>query len=292
MRMLITGASGYFGTYAANEAKASGHELVLWSHKAQRTVAGQTTTVVDITNDVACRKAFEDAAPEVVIHAAALAVVRVCHENPKLARTVNVEATERLVGLALRRKAKVLFTSTDLVFSGEKGNYLETDQPDALSVYGRTKAEAERIVQIPNSIVVRAPLMYGPCLDKDSPRFFDQMVQSLREGKPITCFHDEWRTPLDMPTAAKLLLELIEIDFCGLIHMGGPEKLSRLDMGLRLAARLGGTPELVKSISRLSIPSSELRPKDTSLDSGKLETIGLATKRMTMTESLAKMKLG
>ncbi|MGF1581377.1 MAG: SDR family oxidoreductase [Gemmataceae bacterium] len=290
-RMLITGASGYLGRYIAEEAKAAGYDLILWSHKGKRAVAGQQTVVVDIANDTECLRAFEEASPDVVIHAAALAQVGACHAKPELAHTVNVVATERLVELARRQKSKLLFTSTDLVFDGEKGNYQETDPPDATSVYGRTKAQAEQVALASDAIVVRPPLMFGPSLDTDSPRFFDQLVNSLRENRPIQCFHDEWRTPLDLPTAAKMMVELTELDFCGLIHMGGLERLSRLGMGQRLAMHLEADHKLVQSVSRLSIPSPEPRPKDTSLDSQFLESLGLRTNRITMTAGLARMEL-
>jgi len=120
----------------------------------------------------------------------------------------------------------------------------------------------------PRATVARVSLLFGPSL-VGRPTFFDQQLSALREGRPITLFHDEWRTPLSLLTAARGLLALAASDVVGLIHLGGPERLSRLEIGQRLAAFLHRDPTGIESVSRLSAPAIEPRPRDLSLDSSR-----------------------
>ncbi len=128
-----------------------------------------------------------------------------------------------------------MYVSTDLVFDGEHAPYREDDPPAPLSVYGRSKAHAETALQaFPRIAIVRVSLLYGPSLT-DRPTVLDRQRQAILAGEPLTLFDDEWRTPLDLPTAARALLAVAESDYTGILHVGGLERLSRLEMGERLA---------------------------------------------------------
>src|SRR5262249_12792060 len=97
---------------------------------------------------------------------------------------------------------------------------------------------------------------------------FDNLLACLQAGPAPVLFDDEWRTPLALCTAAQALVELAGSDYTGLLHLGGPERLSRLEMGEQLAAHLGVRPAITVR-SRQSMPASEPRPRDVSLDSGR-----------------------
>jgi dTDP-4-dehydrorhamnose reductase len=136
-------------------------------------------------------------------------------------------------------------------------------------MYGQTKLAAEHaVLASPGSAVVRVSLLFGPSL-VGRPSFFVDQVAALRGRRPCTLFEDEWRTPLGLAAAARALLAIARSDVQGLLHLGGPERMSRLDMGRRLAAFLGSDPSAFLPASRNSIPSTEPRPRDTSLDSSR-----------------------
>jgi dTDP-4-dehydrorhamnose reductase len=190
-----------------------------------------------------------------------------CVARPDEARQVNIEATRTLVDLCAAARSRLVFVSTDLVFDGEAAPYREDAPPRPLSVYGQTKAEAESVVRaVPGNLVVRVSWLAGPRL-AGTPRFFDDLVRALCEGRPFTLFTDEWRTPLGLPTAAEALLALADADVAGTLHLGGPERLSRYEMGVQLAAHLGAEPSLLRPSLRESNPAPEPRPRDVSLDS-------------------------
>jgi dTDP-4-dehydrorhamnose reductase len=269
MRWLITGASGLLGGYLLRHLRDAGEAVVAWSGSQINEVLGQPVIRVDVTDPAAVNAAFRAAAPDAVIHAAAIARVDECRRDPARAHRVNVDGSRRLAELAADRGARIVMVSTDLVFDGERGNYREDDPPHPLTVYGQTKADAENaVLSLPNTAAALLSLLYGPCLTGRTS-FFDRMLASLRQNRPMPLFADEWRTPLDLPTAAAVLVALARSDVTGRLHVGGPGRLSRLDMGRQLAEVLDVSDESIVVTNRDAAGGDEPRPADTSLDSSK-----------------------
>jgi dTDP-4-dehydrorhamnose reductase len=267
MRLLLTGASGQLGAYILRELTRQNQQASAWSGSGTGRLFGFELEPVDLANPDQVSTAFRRAQPDAVLHAGAVSMISDCYRDPQRAKQVNMEGTAILAELAAKAKARLLFVSTDLVFDGERGNYEEHDKPSPLSIYGKTKAAAEPMVlSAPRGMVVRASWLYGPKL-VGQPAFFGQMVAALVERRPLALFEDEWRTPLALAAAARALLGILRSDFTGLLHLGGPERLSRLDMGRRLAAYMGIESRPITASQRSSNPAPEPRPRDTSLDS-------------------------
>lgn len=279
MRLLITGASGQLGSYLLRECHRRGETVVAWSGRQQGELFGCPLRPLDLAEPDAVAAAFRDARPDVVVHTAAMAAVSECHHDPQRAARINTHGSAVLAELADRAKIPLLHISTDMVFDGEHAPYREGDTVAPLSIYGRTKAEAERaVLAYPRNTVVRLPLLFGPSLS-GRPSFFDQQIQAFRQGKRIVLFADEWRTPLSLQVAARALLALASgtnetpAGAVGLLHLGGPERLNRLEMGQRLAAFLGCEPGTIVPTSRTSVPAVEPRPADLSLDSSRWRSL-------------------
>jgi dTDP-4-dehydrorhamnose reductase len=268
MRLLITGAGGLLGAYLLRET-ANRANVVAWGGLRGGEQFGIPLRPIDLTDAAAVTSALRSARPDVVLHAAALARVADCWRDAERARRVNADATQTLARLAADAGARLVLVSTDLVFDGENAPYRESDAASPVSVYGRTKRAAEEaVLSVPRSAVVRVSLLYGPSLH-GRPSFFDEQAAALRAGRPVTLFRDEWRTPLDLVTAARALVNIAESDFNGLLHVGGPERLSRLEMGLRLAKFLGIDPSPIVATDRAAAPAPEPRPRDVALDSSR-----------------------
>jgi dTDP-4-dehydrorhamnose reductase len=242
---------------------------VAWSGSGRATLAGVPLRPVDLGAAAAVAAAFREAHPVAVIHAAAVTNVAACFRDPDRASRVNAEGTRLLAELAAGARARLLLVSTDLVFDGERGWYAEHDSPAPLSVYGRTKVAAEKaVLAVPGGAVARVSLLFGPSL-VGQPAFFDQQAAALRARRPIPLFEDEWRTPLSLRTAAGALTALVAGDVEGLVHVGGPERMSRLEMGRRLAAVIGCDPSTIVPARRAQAAADESRPRDTSLDASR-----------------------
>ena len=129
---LITGAAGLIGGYLVRSAP---RWVPHWD------VRGLTRAEVDLTDSTQIRTLWQRHRPNLVIHCAALSRTGVCEQDPARARRINVDATTQLADLA--RDLPFVFLSSDQVFDGTKGNYVEPDEVNPLNVYGQTKAEAE-----------------------------------------------------------------------------------------------------------------------------------------------------
>jgi dTDP-4-dehydrorhamnose reductase len=268
MRFLVTGASGNLGGYLLRELAATAEPVVAWSGSRAGERFGVPLRPVALTDREVIARAFREARPEVILHAAALSSMAECARDPDRAQAINAGGTALLAELAAENRARLLLVSTDLVFDGEKGDYREDDPPAPLSVYGRTKQAAEQAaLASPRAAVVRVSLLFGPTV-AGRPAFFDEQLRRLRAGERLVCFADEWRSPLGFQTAARALISLARSDFEGLLHVGGPERMSRLEMAERLADYLGVSRDLLVTSARASA-GGEPRPRDTSLNSSR-----------------------
>jgi dTDP-4-dehydrorhamnose reductase len=269
MRILLTGASGQLGAYVLRELVRAGLHVAAWSGTRAGSLEGVRLTPVDLSDRGATEAAFRTAHASAVIHAAAVATVSECLRDPDRAQRVNVDGTAAIAELAAATGTRLVHVSSDVVFDGAKGWYTEEDDCHPLSAYGRTKAAAEQAARLaPASVIARISLLFGPTR-VGRPAFFDQQQAALREGRRVVLFEDEWRTPLGLATAAQALVCLARSDITGLLHLGGPERMSRYEMGLRLAAYLHADPSPIVAASRSSAAAAEPRPRDTSLDSSR-----------------------
>jgi dTDP-4-dehydrorhamnose reductase len=269
--MLITGASGQLGSYLLRELRQRDAAVTAWTGSQTGVLFGYSLQPIDLRDVGALRFAFHEARPQVVVHTAAMAAVGDCSRDPEGAMTVNATATRCLAELAAEAGARLVHVSTDLVFDGEHAPYCENAMPAPVSAYGRSKAAAERGALIcPAAAIVRVSLLFGPSLTT-RPTLLDRQRESLGKGQPLTLFEDEWRTPLDLETAARALLAIAASDFRGTLHVGGPERLSRLEMGQQLAAVLGCHANIVPTPRNAG--QAEPRARDVSLDSSRWQSL-------------------
>jgi dTDP-4-dehydrorhamnose reductase len=260
----ITGANGLIGNYLVQSApKFALH----WQ------VRPLTRRDFDLLDFATVRREFERDQPQLIIHCAAMAVVGEAQRNPELARRVNVAVTQFLAELAA--EIPFVFFSTDVVFDGRKGNYIETDPPNPLHVYGETKAEAEAMV-LKNSrhLIVRTSLNAGKSIS--GIRGFDeQLRRALQSGQGTTLFKDEYRSPIPAEETARAVWDLVGKNCTGIYHVAGAEKLSRLEIGELLIRHW---PEVTAEIRSARIKSGlakdfpgPTRALDTSLDISKAQ---------------------
>src|SRR5262245_21090158 len=178
MTLLVTGASGLLGAYLLREARSCAEAVVAWSGSCLGEREGVPLRPVDLADPAALTSAFHEARPDVIVHAAAISSAEQCRRDLETSHRVNTYATAKLAELAAKAGARLVFVSTDLVFDGEFAPYYENAEPAPLSLYGQTKAEAERGVLHFGGSVARVSLLFGPSR-AGRPGFFDQQVASL-----------------------------------------------------------------------------------------------------------------
>jgi dTDP-4-dehydrorhamnose reductase len=204
MRILITGASGFIGSHLG-KALAADHE-VLGTVFRSRTPLPFPFRVTDLTDERAGADLMRDFGPQVIVHAAALSGVLACEQDPDTARKINIETTGRLTRWAERVHARLILLSSDQVFSGSRGLYIESDHPHPINVYGRTKLEAERLVlaNASGNLVVRCNSVIGPANGRGDS-FSDWILRHLSQGDKVSLFDDQYRSPIHIRQMVRLL---------------------------------------------------------------------------------------
>ena len=265
-RWLITGASGQLGSHVVRQLATEGRGVTILALARQPDVGTEGVAVrqAELADLDALYAAVTEFKPTHVAHLGAMTAVGDCHRQPAVAERVNIEATRVLAVAAAG--ARFVFSSTDMVFDGEAAPYGEADLPRPLSHYGRTKAAAEQaLADIPNTLVVRIPLLYGFPRSRRQTTFVQQ-IAALRAGQPLRLFSDEHRTPVWLADAARAVIGLARSGLSGVIHVSGPQRLSRYELLARCADLLGLPARHLVAVSRLDIAAAEPRPADLSLD--------------------------
>ena len=267
-RILITGASGFLGWTLCAAARDSGAATLGLVRSRPLRVAGVDASECDLLDATRIAQVLREFGPDVVIHAAAEARVPRCQEDPPATERVNVGATRTLVELCGEAGVRVVFCSTDMVFSGRAAPYAACDAPEPINVYGEQKAEAERaVLRRTGNAVARLPLLFGQG-PPGATDFLTGMLAALHRGDVVTLFEDEFRTPVSNHAAARGLIRLAQDkELTGIWHLGGRERLSRWEMGERVARRLNAPLALIRRGRQADVAMSAPRPPDLTLDS-------------------------
>jgi len=271
MKILLTGASGYVGRYLA--ARLGGRHDVVGTYRYESApVPGCTLKKFDLCEPEMVVPLVEEAAPDIVIHAAAMSTPDPCEDDPDTARRVNVEGTVAVAKAAADVGARLLFLSTDLVFDGKNPPYKEDDPPSPTSVYARCKVEAEqRVLELSEkSLVLRLSWCYGW---KPIGRlmFCDIMRQNLAAGKGMRLFTDERRSALYLEDCAEMIARTAEMPDWGaleprILHLAGPQSLTRMEFGEVFCDVLGFDKKLLDPTESRTLELAAPRPEDVTLD--------------------------
>lgn len=272
-KLLITGSSGFLGWHLCNLAKEEWDVYgTYFSHSLE--IPGTKLVKLDLTDFGELRRVFREIQPAAVIHTAAESQPNYCQTHVQESLLINVTASLNIAELCADNSIPYVFTSTDLVFDGLKGNYQETDSVNPVNIYGEHKAmaEVEILKQYPQAAICRMPLMFGNATPT-ATSFLQSFIKTLREGKELKLFTDEFRTPVNGNTAAEgLLLALEKVQ--GIIHLGGKERISRYDFG-RLLVEIFKIPDAkIQASLQKDVKMAAPRPSDVSLDSSKAFELG------------------
>ncbi|MBM3325185.1 MAG: SDR family oxidoreductase, partial [Calditrichaeota bacterium] len=271
MRILVTGATGFVGAHLA-AALAESHD-VLGIAGENPSLPAFPTRRANLAEPNAARELLRGFPADVVLHAAAMSRVLECETQAVRAEQVNVGATEALAQKAAEIRARLFFFSSDMVFSGEKGHYTEEDMPSPRNIYGWTKWRAEKVVLAagPKNLVVRLNLVVGKSRGFGTS-FTERILQDLRTRGSAALFADQYRSPIHVCSVVSVVAKLIESEVSGLLHLGGPQRLSRAELGRALCRAAGITEKAIEECSYWSHPQWSLLPRDTSFGKGRRET--------------------
>ncbi|HNP30572.1 MAG TPA: sugar nucleotide-binding protein [Nitrospirales bacterium] len=255
-RLLITGGAGFLGNHLLRRADQFVAAGTL-HHTPSTSLPGVTFHVCDLQNPEEVRILLDRVQPEVIIHTA-------CSEQGKGIEAI-LPAAGFLAMQTAERGIRLIHLSTDQIFDGATAPYTEESPTNPLHAYGKAKVQAEDLIGSlhPQATIVRTSLLY----DLRTPdRQTTRLIESAKTGEPFRLFVDELRCPIWVENLADVLLELATKNVHGVLHIGGPERLNRWDLGMGLLQHFGITQ--TANIQQGTIEESGLvRPKNLTLNS-------------------------
>lgn len=273
LKVLITGSSGFLGQHLIKFAPESLHLIAHYFRNPPHDFGRQMDLFPADFGETPWKK-IQELHPDVIIHTAAMASIDACEEQKVLAREINYQATCQLARLSVAMESRLIFISSDVVFDGKKGNYKEDDPPCPLNVYAETKRDSEKFIlqNHSNAVVIRPALFYGLALN-GRRSFTEIMLTQLRAAKNVVTFTDQYRTPIFINDLVEAIWELVNHKYCGILHLGGPQKVNRYEMGLMLCEIFKLDKNLLNPAKSAGNQMKVPRPLDCSLDISRAESI-------------------
>jgi len=218
-KILITGSNGVVGSYIP-------------SVFTQSTLFMTTRTTMDVTNRDEVLKMANHIKPTIIIHLAANTDVDECQKNSAAAYEVNYIGTKNIAEAARLVRAIVIYVSTCAIFDGEKKFYIESDKPNPINIYGKTKLLAEQtlINTLKKYYIIRSGWIIGG--GQKEKKFISYVVKQLHDGKKeILAVEDKYGSLTYAKELILFMKELIQNKPYGVYHFSSSGACSRFDMG-------------------------------------------------------------
>lgn len=282
--VLVTGATGYLGQFLVQDL-AKTHKVGIVHHStAAPDIKGDVHHFwADLATGEGLQEAFDTLGPvDVVVNCAAISSPAACERHPEHARSINVP-TRLMDSLEIHKVGHEVETlliqlSTDNVFQGSRPLWTEDSVFEPINAYGRSKREAEEVIQDrwENHIILRSSLIFGPPPPVPVSRqlFLQFIEKTLKAGKPVKFFSDEFRSPIFALDIVKLVAHMVE--HCDspplhrLYNLGGPERLSRVEMAQTVARVWGYSTAAIQVAETSSVVRENPSPADISMDCSRL----------------------
>lgn len=274
-KILILGISGLTGYKLAKSMSSSNS---IYGTFNARPVEIENCQIVrlDVTNDEQLHKIFSEIKPDIVINTTALHNVDYCEENREQASTVNTKTVRNLYQNAERIGCRLIHISTDYVFDGTKNSpYRESDQPNPISFYGKSKLEGEKILENSRYVVIRPSVVYGwsplelanTASSSGKPMNFALWVLTkLSKKEPVKIVTDQFTTATLADSLAESIQKIAESEKVGLYHVSGLSCESRYDFTIKLAKKFGYDTSLLSPTTSDSFVQKAKRPSYSCLD--------------------------
>ena len=272
--MLVTGVAGVSGYNAFHHFRQKFGDRVLGIRREHNwPLKGEGIIGCDIENSKKIREIVERHSVRTILNCGGSCALKACELDPAMATRVNVEGVKAILNAIASTDVQLVHLSIDLVFSGDgDGNYVETDEPDPVTVYGKTMVLAERLImdQRTDSCILRISLPMGVSFNGHAGAI-DWIQSRFAKQKPATLYFDEVRTPTYVECLNEVIQEVVAKRITGLYHAGGPTKLSLYQIA-QIVNRVGGyRPELLMGCPRIDAGPMPPRAGNVTMNSQKLK---------------------
>lgn len=264
MKVLVTGVKGQLGYDVVRELQKRGHETV-----------GVDIDEMDITDAAAVERVMTEVQPDAVIHCSAYTAVDRAEEDTEICRRVNVDGTENIAKICKKLDCKMLYLSTDYIFSGDGERPWEPDdEASPLNAYGQSKYDGELALKkyVEKYFIVRISWVFGI----NGNNFIKTMLRLGRENGAVKVVDDQIGSPTYTYDLARLLVDMIESDRYGAYHATNEGICSWYEFAKEIFRAAGMDNVSVTPVKSGEFPVKAKRPKNSRMSKEKLVTNGFS----------------
>lgn len=259
----VIGANGFLGSYVIKSIiETTNDKVIAAARNLDGMVGSERVRLVkcDITDSgdvTALTDAINSGEACNLIYLVTYNNIDLVAKYPKTAWEINIIGLASFLNKVDNLRC-LFFSSTDCVYG--EGNpdscFKETDPLEPINLYGVYKIAAEGLINARGYSVLRLPFMFGPSISPQKKHFYDKIVDDLAQGKKIEMFYDSLRSSLDYGTVADLFVNLAEnyteISMPKTMNLCGDDCLSKYDLGLMIADKLGASRKLIVPVSSVT----------------------------------------
>jgi dTDP-4-dehydrorhamnose reductase len=278
MLLLITGSNGLLGQKLVSYCINQSIPFFATSKGPNRNSKCPSSNYIelDITQKDSVFLLVERLRPTAIIHTAALTNVDYCESNAEETKVVNEDATQFLFEAAQYVNAHFQLLSTDFVFDGLKGNYLETDLVNPLSVYAQSKVNAETFLldsKYKNWSIARTIIVYGTGENLSRSNMVLWALEALPKNQKMNLVNDQFRAPTWADDLAFGCVQIVVKKQQGIFHLAGPVTRSVSEIVRTIAHLLKINEPLIEEISSNTLNQTAKRPKNTGFNLHKANSL-------------------
>ena len=263
MKVLVTGGKGQLGSEVIRQLKERGTECL-----------GADLPDMDLTDAASVMRIVQEYSPDAVIHCAAYTDVDKAESAPEICTAINASGTVNVIRAALSVGAKLVYLSTDYVFSGEGETPWEINDPyGPKNVYGLSKMQGEDAVRslMTRYFIVRTSWLFA----RNGRNFVRTMLRLGRDKKELRVVDDQVGSPTYAPDLARVLCELVQTDKYGIYHVRNEGYLSWAEFAGMIMKKAGLACRIIP-VSSSEYQTPARRPLNSRLSGTQLARAGIA----------------
>ena len=267
-RILLTGGSGFLSSNWSLDTRNIffNYALVRSKNKNKFLKLFQ----IDFKNNKDLIQVFKKVKPKIVIHTAAITDVDKCEMNKKLSEKVNFQLTKKISNICKKEKIKLIFISSDQVFSQKKKN-TENFRKSPINFYSLHKSMSEDFIKknLNDYLIIRTNFFGVAPNSKKS--FLNFVKYNLEKGKKIQLIDNLIHNPISVHLLIKYLTILIKQNYKGVFHISSNEKITKFELGIQICKVFNLNEKFIEKTDLSSFNFKAKRPKYMFLNNDKIK---------------------
>ena len=291
-KVLITGANGLLGQKCVEILNADYQILGCDIHDNSfiHNIKFQYIPL-DLTKRDAVKNTLLSLKPHYIVNTAAYTNVDGSEQHKELCWKTNVEGVQNLVHGANKVGAKIVHISSDYIFDGKNGPYKETDSPNAVGYYGKSKLASENVLHQQSNnefTILRTMILYGAGINI-RPNFVTWLLAKLKNGERVRIVNDQFGNPTIADDLALSIQRVIHLKKWDIYHVSGSELIDRYNFALKIADVFKLDKALISSLTTNELNQAAPRPLRSGFILDKIKN-DLSLETMNIDQSLKLLK--